>query len=166
MLGYAHLNSDGPVRIQNVVLATLVTSLLFVCNTTAQAASLKKITGIWAHSAADCKRDIAGSLKRGEIDRVTATSYEMVGICTNGLELLFQPHHCTASSIHKISGGLEFRGRCRVKDYQLTSRFNISVKSSRVISFNKKDFDKAYFWIEGSYVRCTRSYVCGQPLDP
>jgi len=129
------------------------------------ATSLADLQGVWAHTPADCKRDLAGEWQRGEIDRVTATSYSKIGICRDGVEMLFQPQHCTATSVSATSSGLEVRGPCRVKGSHLKARFTIK-HTPFGISFNMKDFDAGYFWIEGDYVRCSKSYSCTEPLNP
>ncbi len=127
--------------------------------------SLADLQGVWAHTPADCRRDLDGEWDRGEIDRVIATSFEKIGICPNGVEILFQPQHCTATSVSATSSGLEVRGPCRVKGYHLDARFIIK-RTPFGISFNKDDFNANYFWIEGDYVRCSKSYSCTEPLNP
>ena len=49
--------------------------------------SLKEYAGIWAHSDADCKAKMSGRLDQDGVDRVTSSSYELVGICADGIVL-------------------------------------------------------------------------------
>jgi hypothetical protein len=50
--------------------------------------TLKAFTGIWAHSEDDCKMKMSGALDRGDLDRVQTSSYELVGIYEDGLDML------------------------------------------------------------------------------
>jgi hypothetical protein len=125
-----------------------------------KAKSLEDLTGVWAHSEADCNVDLDGQIDRGETDLSTARSYNRIGICQDGVEMMYQAHHCEAAKVTKERGGLLISGKCRIKDYHLKSRFRIRVKGPDAISFSKRDFDEDYFWIDGDYVRCNRDYAC------
>lgn len=128
--------------------------------------TLADLQGSWARSKADCHADVAGKLARGDIDRVIATSYEMIGICREGIELLFQPQHCTIQSAVPGAGGLTLSGPCQVKGQPNPARFTITPLPSGAIRFNEQDFAQNYFSISGDYVRCSRAYTCTEPLDP
>ena len=51
--------------------------------------TLKAFTGIWAHSEDDCQKKMSGALDKGDLDRVQTSSYELVGICEDGLDMLY-----------------------------------------------------------------------------
>jgi hypothetical protein len=119
--------------------------------------SLKDFTGIWAHSEADCEKKMSGALDKGDMDRVQTSSYELVGICENGLDMLYQPVNCGASEIIKEEDMIKFRAACRIKDY-------VSDKPERVLlkAEGKDDilFADPNFMVFGRYVRCSQTYTC------
>jgi hypothetical protein len=90
--------------------------------------TLKAFTGIWAHSEDDCKMKMSGALDRGDLDRVQTSSYELVGIYEDGLDMLYQPVNCLASNIGKQEDVAEFRASCRIKDYIADERERVLVK--------------------------------------
>jgi hypothetical protein len=120
-------------------------------------ANLKAFTGIWAHSEDDCKKKMSGALDKGDLDRVQTSSYELVGICEDGLDMLYQPVNCGASDIGKQEDVVEFRAACRIKDYVADKRERVLIKIDNPdhIEFIDKDF-----MVFGRYVRCSRSYEC------
>ncbi len=89
--------------------------------------TLKAFTGIWAHSEDDCQKKMSGALDRGDLDRVQTSSYELVGIYEDGLDMLYQPVNCLASNIGKQEDVVEFRASCRIKD-------NLAGESERVLA--------------------------------
>ena len=119
--------------------------------------TLKALTGIWAHSEDDCKMKMSGALDRGDLDRVQTSSYELVGIHEDGLDMLYQPVNCLASNIGKQEDVVEFRASCRIKDYIADERERVLVKVEDPdhIEFTDKDF-----MVFGRYVRRSRSYEC------
>ena len=119
--------------------------------------TLKAFTGIWAHSDDDCKKKMSGALDKGDLDRVQTSSYELVGICEDGLDMLYQPVNCLASDIGKQEDIVEFRASCRIKDYIADERERVFIKVEDPdhIEFTDKDF-----MVFGRYVRCSRSYAC------
>jgi hypothetical protein len=119
--------------------------------------SLKELTGIWAHSEEDCKMKMSGALDKGDLDRVQTSSYELVGICDDGLDMLYQPVNCGASDIVKQEELIEFRAACRVKDYVADKRERVLLK---VGDSDHIQFADQNFMVFGSYVRCSRSYSC------
>jgi len=62
------------------------------------------LIGVWAHTSAACRDYTSGKVDRLP-DRASKTTYELVGICANGIELLYQPVGCQtkASNIPGIS---------------------------------------------------------------
>jgi hypothetical protein len=116
--------------------------------------SLKDLTGIWAHSEADCK-------KFDTENPTTLKTYELVGICNDGLDLMYQPVRCTASAAVRRADKLHVAAVCWTKGlYQTRHSIGITIKGGDAISFNESDFDKAAFSITGDYVRCNRYYRC------
>ena len=119
--------------------------------------SLKEFTGIWAHSEADCEKKMSGALDKGDMDRVQTSSYELVGICENGLDMLYQPVNCGASQITKQEDMIKFRAACRIKDYvsDKQDRVLLKVEGKNDILFADPDF-----MVFGRYVRCSQTYTC------
>lgn len=119
--------------------------------------NLKAFAGIWAHSEDDCKKKMSGALDKDDVDRVQTSSYELVGICEDGLDMLYQPVNCGASDIGKQKDVIEFRAACRIKDYvdDKAQRVLIKVEDPDHIEFIDKDF-----MVLGRYVRCSRKYEC------
>jgi hypothetical protein len=119
--------------------------------------SLKDFTGIWAHSEDDCKKKMSGGLDAGDLDRVQTSSYELVGICDDGLDMLYQPVNCGASGIVKQHELIEFSAACRIKDYVADKRQRVLLK---VEDSDHIQFADQEFMVFGKYVRCSRSYAC------
>jgi hypothetical protein len=119
--------------------------------------SLKDFTGIWGHSEDDCKKKMSGALDRGDLDRVQASSYELVGICDDGLDMLYQPVNCGASGIVKQEDLIEFHAACRIKDYVADKRQRVLLK---VEDADHIQFADQEFMVFGKYVRCSRTYAC------
>jgi hypothetical protein len=119
--------------------------------------TLKAFTGIWAHSEDDCKKKMSGALDTGDLDRVQTSSYELVGICEDGLDMLYQPVNCLASDIGKQEDVVEFRASCRIKDYIADERERVLIK---VDDADHIEFTDKEFMVFGKYVRCSRSYAC------
>jgi hypothetical protein len=119
--------------------------------------SLKDFTGIWAHSEDDCKKKMSGALDKGDLDRVQTSSYELVGICDDGLDMLYQPVNCGASGIVKQNDLVEFSAACRIKDYVADKRQRVllKVQDPDTILFADQEF-----MVFGRYVRCSRTYSC------
>ena len=65
---------------------------------------------------------MSGALDKGDLDRVRTSSYELVGICDDGLDMLYQPVNCGASGIVKQNDLVEFSAACRIKDYVADKR--------------------------------------------
>jgi hypothetical protein len=119
--------------------------------------SLKDFTGIWAHSEDDCKKKMSGALDAGDLDRVQTSSYELVGICEDALDMLYQPVKCGASGIVKQEDLIEFRAACRIKDYVADKRQRVLLKVEDADHIQFADQD---FMVFGKYVRCSRTYAC------
>jgi len=77
----------------------------------------KDLVGVWAHTSAACSDYTSGKVDRLP-DRVSKTPYELIGICTNGVELLYQPVGCrtNASNVEGVPR-VEVDSLCSVKDY-------------------------------------------------
>lgn len=119
--------------------------------------SLKEYAGIWAHSDADCKAKMSGRLDQDGVDRVTSSSYELVGICADGIDLLHQPVNCGASGFVKQDDLLEFSAACRIKDFVDDTRRRVLLK---VQDADTIFFADPAFMVFGRYVRCSRQYTC------
>jgi formylglycine-generating enzyme required for sulfatase activity len=120
---------------------------------------LTNLTGIWAHSAADCKVKLSGRLDRPDVDRVTSSSYELVGICGDGVDMLYQPVNCGASDIISQGSQIQFAAACRIKDYVADRRNRVLIK---VQDPDTILFADPKFMIFGKYVRCTHAYACAK----
>ena len=125
----------------------------------------KDLVGVWAHSSAACSDYTSGKVDRLP-DRVSKTPYELIGICTNGVELLYQPVGCrtNASNVEGMPR-VEVDSLCSVKDYAPKGgHFRIEVNGPNSISFHEPDFT-GDFSISGDYVRCERHYLCSDRVN-
>ena len=127
---------------------------------------LQDFTGIWARTSNRCDLDIrkitgAWPLSLRNVDKATASKFHMIGICGNGFDLVRQPVGCIASKVVGRNKIVEFSAACRVKDYPTKHlKIRIRVLGKDRITFNKEDFDEDYFYIDGEYRRCSRSFAC------
>jgi hypothetical protein len=119
--------------------------------------SLAEFKGIWAHSEADCALKTSGRLDADDVDRVTSSSYELVGICEDGIDLLYQPVNCGTSGAVRQDDLVELSAACRIKDYVADRRERVLIK---VQDPDTILFADPKFMVFGKYVRCTRSYSC------
>jgi len=120
---------------------------------------LHDFAGVWARASVGCDARVSGSLRN--VDKATANKFHLIGICGNGFDLIHQPVGCVASKVVGRPNIVEFSAACRVKDYPVKQlHIRITVVAKDRISFNKKDFDKNYFYIAGEYQRCSRSFTC------
>ena len=119
--------------------------------------SFRDYVGVWAHSDADCQAKMSGRLDKDDVDRVTASSYELVGICADGIDMLHQPVNCGASGFVKQEDLIEFSAACRIKDFvdDRRNRVLLKVQDADTILFADPKF-----MIFGRYVRCSRQYTC------
>jgi len=71
-----------------------VALILFSTNCWAQEnGGFNDLIGVWAHNSAACRDYTSGKVDRLP-DRASKTSYELIGICANGIDLLYQPVGC------------------------------------------------------------------------
>jgi hypothetical protein len=91
------------------------------------------------------------------VDRVTSSSYEIIGICADGLDLLHQAVSCGASFPVKQDDLIEFSAACRIKDYVADRRERVLLKVQDPDTILVAD---TKFTVFGKYVRCTRAYAC------
>ena len=119
-----------------------------------------ELIGVWAHNDAACKEYTSGKVDKLP-DRASKTPYELIGICANGLELLYQPVGCrTNASRIPDASEIEVHSSCSVKDYDSEKgHFRIEVSGPNSIAFHEPDFT-GNFSISGDYVRCEHHYVC------
>jgi hypothetical protein len=125
----------------------------------------KDLVGVWAHTSAACSDYTSGKVDRLP-DRVSKTPYELIGICTNGVELLYQPVGCrtNASNVEGVPR-VEVDSLCSVKDYEPQGgHFRIEVNGPNSISFHEADFT-GNFSISGDYVRYERHYLCSDRVN-
>jgi hypothetical protein len=118
--------------------------------------SLRDLTGIYAHSSADCAAQLGGQLDG--MDTATSADYEVIGLCDDGIDPLHQPVECGASHISRMGSATKFTTKCYVKDYPAedgsaaisdigNNRFSISLDSDNVA-------------LGGEYLRCSKNYSC------
>jgi hypothetical protein len=123
------------------------------------------LIGVWAHNSAACSDYASGKVDRLP-DRASKTPYELIGICANGIELLYQPVGCRTSA-SKVPGvnRVEVDSTCSVKDYDTErGHFRIEVTGPNSISFHESDF-KGNFLISEDYVRCEHHYQCSERVN-
>jgi hypothetical protein len=147
------------MRIQHLVLATFVTGSLFACLAPAQAASLGKFTGIWAHTVPDCKAQLSGRLDK--MDNATSSKYEVIGICDDGIDAFHQPVECAVSDVHGQSHSTAFSTACYVKDYPADARSpaTIVTRGNNADAISIK-IDTENYSLSGNYVRCSKTHHC------
>jgi hypothetical protein len=123
------------------------------------------LVGVWAHTAAACADFTSGKVDRLP-DRASQTPYELVGICANGIDLLYQPVGCRTDATKGASGNkVDVRSNCSVKDYEpQAGTFGIDVAGPDAIAFHEDDFT-GDFSIAGDYVRCERHYTCSERVN-
>jgi hypothetical protein len=118
--------------------------------------SLRDLTGIYAHSSADCAAQLSGQMDG--MDTATSADYEVVGLCDDGIDPLHQPVECSASHISRMGSATKFATKCYVKDYPAedgsaiisdigNNRFSISLESDNIT-------------LAGEYLRCGTHYSC------
>jgi hypothetical protein len=123
------------------------------------------LVGVWAHTSAACADYSSGKVDQLP-DRASQTPYELVGICANGLDLLYQPVGCQTHAT-KAPGGnkVDVASNCSIKDYDpQAGHFGIDVGGPDSISFHEDDFT-GDFSIAGNYVRCERHYTCSERVN-
>jgi hypothetical protein len=122
------------------------------------------LTGVWSPTA---EGFAVYAAKGDDLSHSTGARYRLIGFCSNGFDMLYQPVGCNASSIGAPSGTIELSAACRVKDYPLSHlHIGIRVNSGNTISFSQSDFANADFSISGDYRRCSRRYTCVEGPDP
>jgi hypothetical protein len=120
------------------------------------AAPLANLTGVWAHSSADCKLANSGALDK--MTRFDSKQYQVVGICGNNFEYIQRAFSCESSDVKKTGDVLDVETSCRLKDYDPEKkRIHIKVRNADAVQFLDSDFE-----INGDYVRCSNSYLCNQ----
>jgi hypothetical protein len=120
------------------------------------AAPLANLTGVWAHSSADCKLATSGALDK--MTRFDSKQYQVVGICGDNFEYIQRAFSCEGSDVRKIGDVLDVETSCRLKDYDPEKkRIHIQVRNADAVRFLDSDFE-----ISGDYVRCSSSYLCNQ----
>lgn len=123
------------------------------------------LIGVWAHNSAACSDYTSGKVDRLP-DRASKTPYELIGICANGIDVLYQPVGCRtkASNVPGVRR-IEVDSTCSVKDYEAEQgHFRIEVTGPNSISFHESDFT-GNFSISGDYVRCERHYLCSERVN-
>jgi hypothetical protein len=119
-------------------------------------APLVGLTGVWAHSSADCKLVNTSALDK--MTRVDSKQYQVVGVCGVRFEYLQRAFSCEGSDVKKVGDVLEVETSCRLKDYDPEKkRIHIKVRNPDSVEFLDSEFE-----ITGSYVRCSSTYVCNQ----
>jgi hypothetical protein len=99
----------------------------------------------------------------GQLDYVGMRGMGLVGICNDGLDLMYQPVRCAASDVVRRADKLHFAAVCWTKGlYQTRHSIGVTIKGGDAISFN--EFDKVNFSILGNYVRCNRYYRCDKQV--
>jgi len=127
-----------------------------VASTPEMTGPLADLTGVWAHSSADCKLANGGALDK--MTRFESKQYQVVGICGNNFEYLQRAFSCETSDVKKVGDVLDVETSCRLKDYDPEKkRIHVQVRSADAVRFLDSDFE-----ISGDYVRCSRSYRCNQ----
>lgn len=109
------------------------------------------LIGTWAHTAEACKIETAEGL-----DNVTRRQSEMIGICGNEVDLLYEAFRCTTETVDKVGAPMELDMACRTKDYE-PEKQHVQLKS---IGTNALQFSTPNFAIKGDYVRCSQAYSC------
>jgi hypothetical protein len=128
-----------------------------VVDVPAAAGPLADLTGIWAHSSADCKLANSGALDK--MTRFDSKQYQVVGICGNGFDYLQRAFSCGALNVSKAADVLDVETSCTLKDYDPEKKhIHIKVRDADSLQFLDSEFE-----IRGDYVRCARSYSCDQP---
>ncbi len=123
------------------------------------------LVGVWAHNSAACKDYTSGKVDRLP-DRASKTPYDLIGICANGIELLYQPVGCQ-TKVSNVAGAsrVDVHSTCSVKDYDPEEgHFRIEVSGPDSISFHEEDFTDN-FAISGDYVRCEHHYLCSERVN-
>jgi hypothetical protein len=140
--------------------------VLFTANCWAQEnREFNDLIGVWAHNSAACSDYTNGKVDRLP-DRASKTPYELIGICANGIDLLYQPVGCrtNAANVSAVSK-FEVDSTCSVKDYEAEQgHFRIEVTGPNSISFHESDFT-GNFSIFGDYVRCEHHYLCSERVN-
>ena len=121
------------------------------------AGPLADLTGIWAHSSADCQLATNGALDK--MSRFDSKRYQVVGICGDGFDYLQRAFSCGALNVSKAADVLDVETSCTLKDYDAEKKHvHIKVRDTDSLQFLDGEFE-----ITGDYVRCTRSYSCYHP---
>jgi hypothetical protein len=140
--------------------------VLFSANCWAQEnGEFNDLIGVWAHNKVACSDYTSGKVDRLP-DRASKTPYELIGICANGMDLLYQPVGCR-TKISNVPGvsRIEVDSTCSVKDYDSEEgHFRIEVTGPDSIVFHEEDFT-GNFSIRGDYVRCEHHYLCGERVN-
>jgi hypothetical protein len=123
------------------------------------------LVGVWAHTSAACTDFTSGKVDRLP-DRASKTPYELIGICANGMALLYQSVGCRTSATNApAASGVEVDSLCSVKDYEPEGgHFRIEVNGPNSISFQETDFT-GNFSISGDYVLCEHHYLCSERVN-
>ncbi len=123
------------------------------------------LVGVWAHTSVACAAFSSGEVDKLP-DRASQTPYELVGICADGVDLLYQPVGCRTHATKGAGGSkVEVDSLCSVKDYEPQSgHFRIAISGPDSISFREDDFT-GDFSIAGNYVRCERHYTCSERVN-
>lgn len=117
---------------------------------------LANLTGVWAHSSADCQLANSGALDK--MTRFDSKQYQVVGICGNNFEYIQRAFSCEGSDVKKVGDVLDVETSCRLKDYDPEKkRIHIQVRNADTVRFLDSEFE-----INGDYVRCSSSYLCNQ----
>ena len=148
-------------RIVRLPAAAGLACIWWVGSALAEPRSTADLTGIWAHSEADCQTKLSGALDGEDLPRPEKTRYELVGFCKHGMDLLYQPVVCDAKEVKADRAGFHWSGTCSVKGdapYQL--RFTAKSIGPNAVSFDENDFKHGDYWIRGNYGRCSLTYKC------
>lgn len=129
-------------------------------NAVAKQSSLQGLTGVWAHSAADCEAHLSGKLDQQP--SYQSRQKEVIGICADEIGLVYSAASCGVQNVIERSDTLEFLAACEVKGEPLDQRVpvTVSVKGPNEIAFSDKQF-----LIYGRYVKCTQKNDCSRPKE-
>jgi hypothetical protein len=160
--GPVRVTSESAMKASNNFLACFLLAItaggqLDAASAENSPSTLKELTGLWAPSKAGCE----AILSKEPPPRSVAKHFGVIGICSNGLEMVYQPVSCSARDLGNKSNVISIAAACRTKDYEpIPLRIRISVKNPNVISFSEEDFDTNQFSLEGAYRRCNHTYQC------
>jgi hypothetical protein len=157
----ASASGDAATRINRHLRAKSIYALIFALyfGDSAVAESLKEFTGVWANSAAACKAHHSGRIQSKS--QVTVSGFDLIGICKDAIDYLYQPASCGVSEIIKRSNLVEFSAACEEKGQPLDPvTVTMKVRSQNEILFGDNES-----FMSGRYLRCSKVYQCDRAND-